>query len=56
MYSFPHTTAITIGVRILGPTSGFMLGSICTRLHVDLHDPGYGPDDPRWIGAWYLGK
>lgn len=48
--------AITIGVRILGPAAGFILGSFCTRLYVDMSDPGFGPSDPRWVGAWYLGK
>lgn len=48
-------TAITIGVRILGPAAGFILGSFCTRLYVDLSDPGFGPSDPKWVGAWYLG-
>ncbi|XP_031619766.1 solute carrier organic anion transporter family member 74D isoform X2 [Contarinia nasturtii] len=47
--------AITIGVRILGPAAGFILGSFCTRLYVDLSDPGFGPSDPKWVGAWYLG-
>lgn len=49
-------TAITIGVRILGPSAGFILGSFCTRLFVDLSDPGFGPNDPKWVGAWYLGE
>lgn len=48
--------AITIGVRILGPAAGFILGSFCTRLYVDLSDPGFGPSDPKWVGAWYLGE
>lgn len=49
--------AITIGVRILGPASGFILGSLCTRLYADLSvDPHMDPSDPRWVGAWWLGK
>lgn len=48
--------AITIGVRILGPAAGFILGSFCTRYYVDLSNPGFGPSDPKWVGAWYLGK
>lgn len=48
--------AITIGVRILGPASGFILGSFCTRVYVDLsHDPNLLPSDPKWVGAWWLG-
>lgn len=47
--------AITIGVRILGPASGFIVGSLCTRWYVNFSDPGFGANDPRWIGAWWLG-
>lgn len=50
-------SAITIGVRILGPALGFILGSFCTMIYVDLSmDPPITPADPRWIGAWWLGK
>ncbi|XP_071535324.1 solute carrier organic anion transporter family member 74D [Panulirus ornatus] len=52
----PIYFAVTSGVRILGPTLGFVLGSFCTRLYVDpLADPGIDPTDRRWIGAWWLG-
>lgn len=52
----PLYFAITIGVRILGPSLGFILGSFCTRLYVDLHEtPDFTPTDPRWVGAWWLG-
>lgn len=52
----PLYFAITIGVRILGPALGFILGSLCTLLYVDLSvDPQITPKDPRWIGAWWLG-
>nr|XP_053649345.1 solute carrier organic anion transporter family member 74D-like [Cherax quadricarinatus] len=52
----PIYFAVTSGVRILGPTLGFVLGSFCTRLYVDpIADPGIDPTDPRWIGAWWLG-
>lgn len=56
MICFNYLTAITIGVRILGPAAGFILGSFCTRLYVDLSDPGFKTSDPKWVGAWYLGK
>lgn len=53
----PIYIAITIGVRILGPAFGFFLGSVCTRIYVDVSvDPGIGPSDPKWVGAWWLGK
>uniref|UniRef100_A0A0C9RC20 Solute carrier organic anion transporter family member n=3 Tax=Braconidae TaxID=7402 RepID=A0A0C9RC20_9HYME len=52
----PLYFAITIGVRILGPALGFILGSLCTMLYVDLAaDPQITPTDPRWVGAWWLG-
>lgn len=51
----PLYFAITIGIRILGPALGFILGSLCTRLYVDLSDPQINPKDPRWVGAWWLG-
>lgn len=52
----PLYFAITIGVRILGPALGFILGSLCTLLYVDLSvEPPVTPKDPRWVGAWWLG-
>jgi hypothetical protein len=36
---------------------GFMLGSLCTMVYADLSvDPPITPSDPRWVGAWWLGK
>lgn len=52
----PLYFAITIGVRILGPALGFIMGSFCTRLFIDLSiNPKISPTDPRWLGAWWLG-
>ncbi|KAF4526234.1 hypothetical protein B566_EDAN001919 [Ephemera danica] len=52
----PLYFAITIGVRILGPALGFILGSVCTLLYADLSiDPQITYTDPRWVGAWWLG-
>jgi len=49
--------AINIGVKILGPVFGFVLGSLCTSIYVDpLVEPDVTPKDPRWIGAWWLGN
>ncbi|GIY61148.1 solute carrier organic anion transporter family member, partial [Caerostris extrusa] len=43
-------------LRLLGPTSGFLLCSLCLNFYEDpFFDPGYGTKDPRWIGAWWLG-
>lgn len=52
----PIYFAITIGIRILGPALGFIMGSLCTRLFIDLSiNPKISPTDPRWLGAWWLG-
>nr|XP_003700170.2 PREDICTED: solute carrier organic anion transporter family member 3A1 [Megachile rotundata]XP_012149742.1 PREDICTED: solute carrier organic anion transporter family member 3A1 [Megachile rotundata]XP_012149750.1 PREDICTED: solute carrier organic anion transporter family member 3A1 [Megachile rotundata] len=52
----PLYFAITIGVRILGPALGFILGSVCTMIYADLSvNPQITPTDLRWVGAWWLG-
>ncbi|GAB6028302.1 hypothetical protein CHUAL_002477 [Chamberlinius hualienensis] len=52
----PLYFAITIGVRILGPVFGFLLGSFCTSLYVEPFDPpSFNSQDQRWVGAWWLG-
>ncbi|XP_075992530.1 solute carrier organic anion transporter family member 74D-like isoform X2 [Anticarsia gemmatalis] len=52
----PLYMAITIGIRVIGPALGFLLGALCTRVYVDpLFDPGFESTDPRWVGAWWLG-
>ena len=51
----PMYMAITIGVRILGPASGLLVGSLCTRWYVNFSQPNFDAGDPRWVGAWWLG-
>ncbi|KAL5293208.1 hypothetical protein ACFFRR_011777 [Megaselia abdita] len=51
----PIYLGITIGVKILGPTIGLLLGSFCINIYVDLSKPSFGPSDIHWIGAWWLG-
>ncbi|XP_050424360.1 solute carrier organic anion transporter family member 74D isoform X2 [Adelges cooleyi] len=52
----PLYFSITIGVRILGPSFGFLLGALCTSLYADLSvDTEISTTDPRWVGAWWLG-
>lgn len=53
----PLYFAITIGVRILGPVFGFLLGSFCTSVSINFP---FGTsevtrDNPQWLGAWWLG-
>ncbi|XP_028165656.1 solute carrier organic anion transporter family member 5A1-like isoform X1 [Ostrinia furnacalis] len=52
----PLYMAITIGIRVIGPALGFMLGAFSTGVYVNpLLDPGYSSDNPKWVGAWWLG-
>ncbi|NP_001335015.1 solute carrier organic anion transporter family, member 1D1 isoform X1 [Danio rerio] len=47
-------------VGIMGPMFGFMLGSFCAKLYVDigtvdLDSITINYKDSRWVGAWWLG-
>nr|KAF6375357.1 solute carrier organic anion transporter family member 1C1 [Pipistrellus kuhlii] len=47
-------------VAIIGPIFGFLLGSLCAKLYVDigfvnLDHVTITPTDPQWVGAWWLG-
>uniref|UniRef100_A0A8C1SEB7 Solute carrier organic anion transporter family member n=1 Tax=Cyprinus carpio TaxID=7962 RepID=A0A8C1SEB7_CYPCA len=47
-------------VGIMGPMFGFMLGSFCAKLYVDigavdLDTITINHKDSRWVGAWWLG-
>lgn len=46
----------TFALRTIGPTLGYLLGWICLTLYIDpsLH-PVIDKNDPRWLGAWWLG-
>uniref|UniRef100_A0A8K9WM00 Solute carrier organic anion transporter family member n=1 Tax=Oncorhynchus mykiss TaxID=8022 RepID=A0A8K9WM00_ONCMY len=47
-------------ISIIGPVFGYLLGSLCAKIYVDI---GYvnmetitiTPGDARWVGAWWLG-
>ncbi|KAM8981955.1 solute carrier organic anion transporter family member 1B1-like isoform X1 [Sarcophilus harrisii] len=58
-----HSTfyiGILHSLSMFGPLFGFLLGSLCAKLYVDI---GYvdlntitiKPTDSRWVGAWWLG-
>ncbi|MEE6477380.1 hypothetical protein FKM82_011493 [Ascaphus truei] len=56
----PFYIAIVHTVAISGPMVGFMLGSLCARLYVDIGFVDIDrvtitPQDTRWVGAWWLG-
>ncbi|KAM7378045.1 hypothetical protein PAMA_013105 [Pampus argenteus] len=56
----PFYIACLQTITLLGPMFGFLLGSYCARLYVDI---GYvdmesvtiSPKDARWVGAWWMG-
>jgi len=48
---------ITVSLRLVGPTFGFLLASAALKMYVNpLMTPLITPENPRWIGAWWLGK
>ncbi|KAM9854608.1 solute carrier organic anion transporter family member 1C1-like [Aulostomus maculatus] len=63
-YSQSDNAAFYIGcvqtVSVIGPVFGYLLGSLCAKVYVDI---GYvetdsvtiTPRDARWVGAWWLG-
>ncbi|XP_054713438.1 solute carrier organic anion transporter family member 74D-like [Uloborus diversus] len=52
----PIYLAIAHAMRLFGPALGYLLASTCLNYYEDPSvDPGFGPDDPRWIGAWWIG-
>ncbi|XP_061107653.1 solute carrier organic anion transporter family member 1C1-like [Conger conger] len=47
-------------ITLLGPMFGFLLGSMCAGLYVDIgfintDSITITPKDARWVGAWWLG-
>ncbi|CAB3383925.1 Hypothetical predicted protein [Cloeon dipterum] len=52
----PVLLAITMCLRMVGPTMGYMLASYALEMYVDpLLTPVITPKDPRWVGAWWFG-
>ncbi|XP_048504737.1 solute carrier organic anion transporter family member 74D isoform X2 [Athalia rosae] len=54
--SAPMLLGVTFALRTIGPVIGFVLGYGCLTLYIDpsLH-PVITKDNPRWLGAWWLG-
>uniref|UniRef100_A0A4W4G6F6 Solute carrier organic anion transporter family member n=1 Tax=Electrophorus electricus TaxID=8005 RepID=A0A4W4G6F6_ELEEL len=47
-------------IALLGPMFGYLLGSMCAKLYVDIgfvnvDGLAITPKDARWVGAWWLG-
>ncbi|XP_069618866.1 solute carrier organic anion transporter family member 1C1 [Ranitomeya imitator] len=63
-YASEDNAAFYIGciqtAAVIGPIFGFLLGSLCASLFVDLGAVDLGavtitPQDQQWVGAWWLG-
>ncbi|XP_054844656.1 solute carrier organic anion transporter family member 1C1 isoform X1 [Eublepharis macularius] len=63
-YATEESTAFYIGcvqtVAIIGPIFGFLLGSLCAKLYVDIgfvdmESITITHKDSQWVGAWWLG-
>ncbi|XP_033230662.1 solute carrier organic anion transporter family member 74D-like [Belonocnema kinseyi] len=52
----PMLLGLLFALRTSGTFGGFILGFSCLNLYIDptLH-PVISKDDPRWLGAWWLG-
>ncbi|XP_073694632.1 solute carrier organic anion transporter family member 1C1 [Garra rufa] len=47
-------------ISVVGPVFGYILGSICAKIYVDIgfvnmESISITPGDARWVGAWWLG-
>ncbi|KAM9450408.1 solute carrier organic anion transporter family member 2B1 isoform 1-T2 [Clarias gariepinus] len=56
----PFYLGILFAVTVIGPAVGYLLGSVLLRLYVDFDTMSPAEivlkrDDPRWVGAWWLG-
>ncbi|OXB63339.1 hypothetical protein ASZ78_012914 [Callipepla squamata] len=56
----PSLTGLVRSSGMFGPTLGFLLGSFCASLWVDIgvvdtDAININPKDTRWVGAWWLG-
>uniref|UniRef100_A0A3B5BAF3 Solute carrier organic anion transporter family member n=1 Tax=Stegastes partitus TaxID=144197 RepID=A0A3B5BAF3_9TELE len=56
----PFYIACLQTITLLGPMFGFLLGSYCAKLYVDigyvdLESVTITPKDARWVGAWWMG-
>ncbi|CAL1270580.1 unnamed protein product [Larinioides sclopetarius] len=52
----PLYLGVMFALRIIGPTLGFMLSSFCLKYYENpFIDPGFSRNDPKWVGAWWIG-
>lgn len=52
----PALISFSYFIRMLGPAIGYSVASGCLKLYISpTLTPTIGTDDPRWLGAWWLG-
>lgn len=52
----PALISVSYFLRMLGPAIGYALASLCLKFYISPSlTPTVGTDDPRWLGAWWLG-
>ncbi|XP_042367572.1 LOW QUALITY PROTEIN: solute carrier organic anion transporter family member 1C1-like [Plectropomus leopardus] len=56
----PFYIACLQTITLLGPMFGFLLGSYCAKIYVDIgfvdiEGVTITPTDARWVGAWWMG-
>nr|XP_055036197.1 solute carrier organic anion transporter family member 2B1 [Misgurnus anguillicaudatus]XP_055036198.1 solute carrier organic anion transporter family member 2B1 [Misgurnus anguillicaudatus] len=56
----PFYLGILFAVTVIGPAFGYMMASVLLRFFVDIDKMSLAEitlrnDDPRWVGAWWLG-
>ncbi|GAB1602741.1 solute carrier organic anion transporter family member 2A1-like [Argonauta hians] len=46
---------IITAIGIFGPAVSYSVATLFSRMHYTLTDVNLSPEDPRWVGAWWLG-
>ncbi|XP_058859972.1 solute carrier organic anion transporter family member 4A1-like isoform X1 [Acipenser ruthenus] len=40
---------------IIGPAAGYLLGGLFLNMFTEFHETTLTPEDPLWVGAWWIG-
>ncbi|CAH1153525.1 unnamed protein product [Phaedon cochleariae] len=52
----PALFSVSYFLRMLGPAMGYALASLCLKFYINpTLTPTINNQDPRWLGAWWLG-
>uniref|UniRef100_H2YTS7 Solute carrier organic anion transporter family member n=1 Tax=Ciona savignyi TaxID=51511 RepID=H2YTS7_CIOSA len=51
----PVYIGIFVATTLMGPVFGFLLGSLSSAIYVTTKADQLRPNNPAWIGAWWLG-